>query len=203
MLDPKTAGGSTGAATGARASGGPRDAEHVPRQHPARYRRGQPEDRQGCFRSRLASASAIQAANAKPHADTIILPAGTFTMTIPPTGNDDASTGDLDINGSVTIKGARAGLTIIDGNHLDRVFTIVRGAVAISDITIENGLALSGAGGGVFNGGGNVTLTNVDVEHNVAMGIDNGNGVTGVSHGAVGNPGGAGVEGAMPREAAS
>ena len=138
--------------------------------------------------------SAIQAADAKPNADTIILPAGTLTLTIPPTGNDDASTGDLNIDGSVTIKGAGPRLTIIDGNNLDRVANISSGIVAISNVTIEHGLAQV-AGGGIFNEGGEVTLTNVDVEHNVAVGIDNGNGVNGWGNGAAGNPGGAGVEG--------
>src|SRR5258708_5363855 len=58
--------------------------------------------------------SALQAANAKPNADTIILRAGTFTLTIPAMGNDGSASGDLDLAGSVTIKGAGSALTIID-----------------------------------------------------------------------------------------
>ena len=46
--------------------------------------------------------SAIMAADAKPNADTIIVPAGTFTLTIPGTGEDNDATGDLDINGNLT-----------------------------------------------------------------------------------------------------
>ena len=43
--------------------------------------------------------SAIEAANAKGGNNKIILPAGTFTLTIAGTGEDNAATGDLDING--------------------------------------------------------------------------------------------------------
>src|SRR5271170_5393112 len=42
--------------------------------------------------------SAIEAANAKPNADTIILPAGTYKLTIAGTNENNAATGDLDIN---------------------------------------------------------------------------------------------------------
>ena len=73
--------------------------------------------------------SAIQAADAKPNADTIILPAGTITLTIAGAGENNAATGDLDIHGSVTIKGKGAGEMIVDGNNLDRVFDIFSGNV--------------------------------------------------------------------------
>src|SRR6516225_4912533 len=65
--------------------------------------------------------SAIMAANAKPNADTIILPAGTFKLTLAGAGEDNYATGDLDIKGNLTIKGKNAASTIIDGNKLDRV----------------------------------------------------------------------------------
>ena len=44
--------------------------------------------------------SAIMAANARPNADTIILPNGTITLTIAGKGEDKAATGDLDIAGA-------------------------------------------------------------------------------------------------------
>src|SRR5580700_7327053 len=65
--------------------------------------------------------SAIMAADARPNADTIILPAGTFKLTIAGAGEDNDATGDLDINGNLTIKGKSSAATIIDGNNLDRV----------------------------------------------------------------------------------
>ena len=37
--------------------------------------------------------------------DTIILPAGTYKITIPPSGDDDNTTGDFDISKAVTIQG--------------------------------------------------------------------------------------------------
>ena len=51
--------------------------------------------------------SAIEAADAKPNADTIIVPAGTITLTIAGANENKAATGDLDIHGNVTIKGER------------------------------------------------------------------------------------------------
>src|SRR5438046_1414468 len=46
-------------------------------------------------------------------ADTITLPAGTYTLAIAGAGEDAAATGDLDITGSLTINGAGAATTII------------------------------------------------------------------------------------------
>ena len=68
--------------------------------------------------------SAIQFTNYIPGSDTIILPAGVYTLTNTGADEYDAATGDLNINDSVTIIGAGAGSTIIDGNGADRVFGI-------------------------------------------------------------------------------
>jgi hypothetical protein len=70
--------------------------------------------------------SAIMAANAKPNADMIILPKGTFELTLAGAGEDNYATGDLDIKGNLTIKGKNAASTIIDGNKLDRVIRLKR-----------------------------------------------------------------------------
>src|SRR5271170_301522 len=112
--------------------------------------------------------SAIQAADAKPNADTIILPAGTITLTIGGLPEDNAASGDLDIRGNLTIKGKGAGATVIDGNNLDRVFQVLSGSVAISGVTIQHGLAAEG--GGLLNSGGKVTLTSVSIVNNLAIG---------------------------------
>src|SRR5271170_5415184 len=85
--------------------------------------------------------SAIQAANSKPNGDTIILPSGTIKLTIAGAGEDKSATGDLDVNGNLTIRGKGAGSSVIDGNSLDRVFQIFSGKVQISGVTIQHGKA--------------------------------------------------------------
>ena len=109
--------------------------------------------------------SAIMAANAKPNSDTIIVPGGTFTLTIPGAGEDNDATGDLDIKGNLTIQGKGATKTIIDGNDMDRVIQVLSGKVSISKVTIQHGLA-NGQGGGILNSGGKVTLTSVTIQNN-------------------------------------
>src|ERR1051326_517059 len=126
--------------------------------------------------------AAIQEANASHGADTISLPAGTYTLTIAGRNEDAAATGDLDIddsssNSTLTINGAGAATTIIamgngtDGKGLDRVFHIMSNA-AISGVTIRNGHVLD-MGGGIYNtsnltSGGSLTLTNVVITANSA-----------------------------------
>ena len=57
---------------------------------------------------------AITNSNGNAEADVINLPAGTYTL----------SSGELDISSEVTIAGAGAGTTIIDGDATDRVFNL-------------------------------------------------------------------------------
>ena len=70
--------------------------------------------------------SAIMAADTHKGSNTIIVPAGTFTLTIPGANEDDSATGDLDVKGKVTIKGAGSTKTIVNGNSLDRVFEVLK-----------------------------------------------------------------------------
>ena len=67
--------------------------------------------------------AAIQEANDSPGPHTIVLPAGTVTLSIAGTGEDAAATGDLDVTTEVTITGNVAGTTI-DGAGVDRVFDV-------------------------------------------------------------------------------
>lgn len=95
---------------------------------------------------------AVLAANAAPDADTIVLPAGTYVLT-GAGGEDLAATGDLDLRGSVTIEGAGAATTIIDGGGVDRIFDIVESAtVTIRNVTLRNGRVPDGdtQGGGAL-----------------------------------------------------
>jgi len=99
---------------------------------------------------------AVIAANAAAGADIITLPAGTYNLSIPatgeniagPTGNTPAI-GDLDINGEVTINGAGAATTIVDAQDLSRIFHVhTADPVTITGLTVRNGT--EEAGGGIF-----------------------------------------------------
>lgn len=99
-------------------------------------------------------------------ADTIFLPAGTYTLTRTDNGKEDAATtGDLDLLEDVTIVGAGADVTIVDGSALtDRVVHAIHGNATISGVTLYGGTA-SENGGGIFNDT-NLTLTAVSLTNN-------------------------------------
>ena len=105
--------------------------------------------------------------------NTIIVPAGVYTLTRP--GNDDSAViGDLDITQPMTIQGAGSSLTIVDGNGAvtgDRVFQILSSAkeTTLSGMTIRNGSKVAGtfdSGGGLYwdGGGGHLHLSDLIVE---------------------------------------
>jgi CSLREA domain-containing protein/uncharacterized repeat protein (TIGR02543 family) len=125
--------------------------------------------------------AAIMEANALPGADTITLPPGTYTLTIPGAGEDAAATGDLDITGDLTINGAGALFTTINGNSIDRVFDVLAGAVTISGLTVRGGWIFS-EGGGVKNDGA-LTLSSVTVSGNVVQTSGLGGGI--INHGTL------------------
>lgn len=111
---------------------------------------------------------AVIAANANPGPDTITVPAGTYLLTLPGTGEDGAATGDLDLTGATTISGAGALLTVVDGNGLDRVFDIhIGAAVTMSGVTIQGGSEITGGGIRNFN---DLTLLDSVVAGNAATG---------------------------------
>jgi CSLREA domain-containing protein len=125
--------------------------------------------------------AAVMEANALYGPDIIELPTGTYNLEIPGAKEDHCRTGDLDICSNLTIRGAGKEVTIIDANHLDRIFHI-KGAwkVTISDLTIQNGQAPDGKdlpigsplqqqagkganGGGILNFNGRLTLENLQI----------------------------------------
>lgn len=94
--------------------------------------------------------AAIQESNAEPGLNVVILPSGTYTLTIPDdgTGEEEAAAGDLDITEDLDLQGAGATTTIIDGGELDRVIHAMGAAsVNIEGVTIQNGI-----GGGIWVG---------------------------------------------------
>jgi CSLREA domain-containing protein len=100
---------------------------------------------------------AVIAANAA-GGGTIVLPSGNYVL---------ALAGGLDITSTVTLTGAGADTTIVNGNGLDRVFHVLTSTVTFSGITIEGG-SVANYGGGLFNEGGNVTLADSAVVNNTA-----------------------------------
>jgi hypothetical protein len=134
---------------------------------------------------KISLRSAIQYTNAQAGPDTIIVPAGTYNITISQLGGDSAATGNFDINDTLTIIGVGASQTIISGNGYDRVFNI--GSlqpfiqVKISDLTITGGQAVQGdldggSGGGFQMDAHYVELDSVNVVGNAAS--DSGGGIT-------------------------
>ena len=137
---------------------------------------------------------AITNANANAEADVINLPAGTYTLT----------SGELEITSEVTITGADAGSTIIDGNGDSRVFHLTNNTanLTLTDLTVQGGDTtdrgggifvhdvsaqltatrvvvtgnIAGDGAGIYNSG-TITLTDVEVSNNGYAGTFEGGGI--------------------------
>ena len=104
----------------------------------------------------------------------INIPADTYQLTL--TNGAEEERGDLDIRRDVTLRGAGAGQTILDGNAADRVLEIYEGAtVSVEGVTIQNGKAVNDNGGGILNSG-TLTLKDSTVSENTAIGNTNNNG---------------------------
>ncbi len=135
-------------------------------------------------------------------ADTINVPGGVYKLAIAKTGTDDATSGDLNITQPVTLAGAGAASTQVDGGGIDRVFAVAATGVRISGLSIAGGDARpNGSGGGIaVSRGGSLTLTESIVTANKA---DEGGGIASsgqaaisdstVSHNEGGPDGGGGV----------
>jgi len=110
---------------------------------------------------------AIAAANLVP-GSTVIVPAGTYTLTLFGYNDDTNATGDLDIKVNTTISSATATKPIIvaSAGFLDRVMqTMTDTSVILSNVTISNGT--SNVGGGIY-ALGSLTLNNVNIYSNTA-----------------------------------
>src|SRR5262249_42518036 len=109
-------------------------------------------ERGACSPGDCSLREAIEAANAA-GTSTISLPAGTYVLTIAKT---------LTLSADITITGAGSTTTIVDANHLVRVFdTPLNNMVEIDGVTIRRGSDVSGVGGGGIHNAG--TFTGIDL----------------------------------------
>jgi CSLREA domain-containing protein len=129
--------------------------------------------------------AAIMEANEATSDVTIDVPSGIYVLSIPPISTTDTITnGDLNLmpppSGTpiMFINGAGMNTTIIDGNHLDRVFNVSAGrSVVINNLTIRNGFVSTYQNGGGLANEGGVVLNSVRVFNNSAAGGLGGGGI--------------------------
>jgi hypothetical protein len=134
--------------------------------------------------------AAVQEANATLGGDSILLPAGTYLLTLSGTDEDAASSGDLDVDDDLVLIGAGAEVTSIDGGAIDRVLDVRPSPfpriVRIENLTLRNGLLASASASSNLQGAGlrvgrgvDATLYGVDIRDNRlgtllgAIGIEN------------------------------
>lgn len=104
--------------------------------------------------------AAVDGCTAGSGADTINVPAGTYTLSIAGQDEDDNQTGDLDITDTLILEGEGAATTILDGGAIDRVLHVAceesfpfdpciggPSAVTIRGVTVRNGSSASYGGG--------------------------------------------------------
>ena len=104
--------------------------------------------------------------------DTIVLPAGTYTLVNAGRGEDASATGDLDILDNLTIQGAGADTTIIDADGIDRVLDVFPGVtLELRDVTVTGGITEDAEhGGGMRNNGGTLVVEDSRIVDNTAGG---------------------------------
>lgn len=148
--------------------------------------------------NRCTLRAAVMEANALAGPDTISVPAGTYTLTLGPSDDEfnfdgaREDIGDLDVlNDDLTINGAGAATTIIDGGSIDRIFDVNNFSAfgagvnfTLNGVTLRNGNAPTSPegyrqpGGAIqFDGSGatpTLTINNSKITNNTAAGIGGG-----------------------------
>lgn len=104
---------------------------------------------------------AVIAANSTTEHDTIIIPAGTYELSLTGAGENGALTGDLDFDENVTLIGDPSGGTIIDGLLSDRLVHVKAGAVELVDLVLTRGQTIGDfyGAGGILVESGSLTMT--------------------------------------------
>ncbi len=111
--------------------------------------------------------AAVDACGAGAGVDLILLPAGTYLLSLVGTGEDAAALGDLDLLEAVTIAGAGVDQTILDGNGADRVLHVLANGVVLNTLTIRNGNSGSNNAAGIQIANGSVTGAQISVSDNI------------------------------------
>ncbi len=109
--------------------------------------------------------------NANRHASgpaVIHLPAGAYALSLAPVSPFGDINGSLDISRSLTLLGAGAPTTVIDGAGLDSVFLVTAsGAFTLTGVTIQHGH--TSAGGGGISASGPLNLADSVLQANTAF----------------------------------
>jgi hypothetical protein len=118
--------------------------------------------------------TAVQGCPAGSGADTVVLGAGVFTLSVPGANEIAGETGDLNVGGPpITVAGAGAGSTLIVVATADRAFDVLPGGTfRLEGVAIRGGTlaANTGANGGAIRNQGALALVGVLVEAGVAGG---------------------------------
>ncbi|MCB9461181.1 MAG: hypothetical protein H6670_16110 [Anaerolineaceae bacterium] len=122
--------------------------------------------------------TAIIESNAMPFGQSVYLPEGTYTLTIPGADEDESYTGDLDIQDQLTLYGDGMSKTIIDGGNLDRVLHYRQSIyylenehdlpAILSGVTVQGGSAPFA--GGIYNEKGYLEITYARLTNNNVYG---------------------------------
>lgn len=118
---------------------------------------------------RCSLRAAIQEANVDPDETLIVVPDGTFRLTVPGLDEEAGATGDLDLRTTMVIVGG--GETIIEQTVAgERVLDVRSGTASLSGLTITGGdmSAADGKGGGLRQIGGTTALEDMVVTGNTA-----------------------------------
>jgi hypothetical protein len=111
--------------------------------------------------------------------NTVMIPAGTYVLSLPG-GDDTDAAGDLDPIEGMTIVGAGAGATTVNANGIDRVFDfqVNPSAVwAVSGLTVTGGRNV-GDGAGIRQKAGTLSIGDAVIADNrIAAGLSGGGGI--------------------------
>lgn len=127
-----------------------------------------------CKERNCSLREAISKARSHPGKDKIVLRTGTYDIARPETPADDNAGGDFDLKGAIRVTGKGAGMTIVDGNGVSGVFSILGDAPkTLEKLTVTGGSADAGAGVFVGPAGSNFIettqkLRRLVIEANVA-----------------------------------